>query len=169
MSVTQEQLKRLFHYNPWTGVVTRRVSSGQRGPKGHVLGSNGRRCQGYIQVRIEGQSYPLHRIIWVYVYGVFPDQIDHINGARDDNRIQNLRSVTNQENRKNCARHSNNKSGVTGVSWHTRDKTWLANIGVDGKLRHLGYFDDKKDAIAARRAAEEDHGFHTNHGRAAAN
>jgi len=94
-----------------------------------------------------------------------PDQIDHVNGVRTDNRIENLRSVTHAENGRNQAIPRNNTSGVMGVARRTRGKKWHAQIKVGGKQIHLGSFDDKDEAIAARAAADIEHGFHENHGR----
>lgn len=120
---------------------------------------------GYKQGRIFGRKYLAHRIIWKLVHGTDPEQVDHINGIRDDNRIENLRSVTSQENLKNQKMCSNNTSGVMGVYWYKRLGKWSARIMVAGKNKHLGYFTDKFDAIKARKNAEKEHGFHTNHGR----
>lgn len=83
--------------------------------------------------------------------------IDHINGDTLDNRRSNLRECTNTENCRNRADNYNNKSGYKGVFWYTHCKTpkWVANITVDRKKIHLGYFENIEDAIEARRKAEE--------------
>jgi hypothetical protein len=121
---------------------------------------------GYYQGRVCSRHMQAHRVIWAVVKGRWPsEQIDHINGIRTDNRLQNLREVSVSENRKNQRRRSNNTSGVTGVSWARTKQKWLADIRVNGKQIYIGRFDDFEDAVAARKAAEAKYGFHENHGR----
>lgn len=106
-----------------------------------------------------------HRVIWAIVYGEWPLQVDHINGDRADNRIQNLRSVTAQENARNRGLRSDNKAGVTGVCWDRKEGKWIAQLTVDGRNRRLGAFNSKDDAAAAwRDAFEKQDGFHPDHG-----
>lgn len=99
--------------------------------------------------------------------GTIPDgyQVDHINGIRSDNRIENLRIVKNSENSKNQKRKSTNKSGMTGVSWDTQTQRWRAHITVNGKMISLGRYIHKLDALTARKNAEIKYNFHENHGR----
>lgn len=121
---------------------------------------------GYLYGSIFCRSYSAHRVIWAIYFGEWPlDDIDHINGGRSDNRIKNLRSVARSENMKNKKLPLNNTSGVMGVFWANLEKRWYAQITCDGKLKHLGKFLNKDDAIAARKAAEVKYGFHANHGR----
>ena len=120
---------------------------------------------GYLCGSIDNQCFRSHRIAWVLHYGEWPTgQIDHINGVRDDNRISNLRAVSNQENQKNKAMVSNNTSGVTGVSWFKVRRKWKAHIKVDGRYLHLGYFDFIEEAAAARKEAATKYGFTERHG-----
>ena len=121
---------------------------------------------GYKRGKIGAKPHKAHRVIWAIVHGAWPEcEIDHINGDRSDNRIVNLRSVTRQENAKNQKVRSDNMSGVLGVSWNKRDKRWQPYIKANGKNKNLGSFRSKADAIAARKAAEKEHGYHENHGR----
>jgi len=159
--LTQAELKELLHYNPDTGALTWLKSGKGRKANGETKGLN----NGYFTIRIKGRQYKSHRLAWLYVYGVWPkDQVDHINHITTDNRIANLREVTNQENHRNASLSKNNTSGVTGVYWHKQIKKWLASIHVDYKKTHLGCFDKFEDAIAARKKAENKYGFHENHG-----
>lgn len=121
---------------------------------------------GYLSVSSNLKSQLVHRIIWEMHHGKIPDgmQIDHINHIRDDNRIENLRLVSNQENHKNISMQSNNTSGITGVYWHKAAKKWMASIKIDGKMRYLGLFSDINSAAKARLSAEKEHEFHDNHG-----
>ena len=107
-----------------------------------------------------------HRIIWAMTRGEWPrNQIDHIDGDRGNNRIENLRDVTNQENAQNITIPSDNTSGTIGVTWCKKNGSWKAQIGVNQRLINLGYFDAKADAINARKLAEREYGFHKHHGR----
>lgn len=127
--------------------------------------SAGHTCkQGYRRIEIGSSRFAAHRVIWLMLFGRLPEAIDHINGNRADNRLCNLRSVTVAENNRNIARRRDNKSGTTGVDWKKALGRWRAQIAVDGRDIHLGYFDTKDAAVAARKHAEQQHGFHINHG-----
>ena len=122
---------------------------------------------GYIYIQIEGARFMAHRVIWKMMTDVDPEQVDHINGFRTDNRWSNLRDVTRIVNCQNARLSKNNQSGALGVMFHKASNKWLAKIGVGMKIVHLGVFDQFDDAAAARKAAEIEYGFHENHGRAA--
>lgn len=155
--ITQAIVKNLFHYSPETGIF-KRTKSGKR--VGHTRGRGG-----YLGVEFGGKGYYLHRLAWIYVYGELPEKhIDHINHVRSDNRIINLRMVTRSGNLKNSSKRKDNTSGVTGVHWRKVNVKWTAAIQSNGKLFVLGSYDDKFDAICARKSAENKHGFHLNHG-----
>ena len=120
---------------------------------------------GYSRLQVNGKGYYSHRVIWCLLTGEFPpEEIDHINHKRNDNRMSNLRIVTHQENQKNRKMRNDNTSGKTGLSWHKRDEKWQVDIKVDGKTTYIGSFNDKAEAIKARKAANIKYGFHANHG-----
>lgn len=121
--------------------------------------------KGYRKGTLDGVSYPAHRIIWKLVNDEDPDEVDHENGNKLDNRIGNLRGTDHRGNSMNRKLNSNNTSGFHGVRWNQTKKKWQATIHVHGANQHLGFFDDKEGAIAARQEAEVRHGFHANHGR----
>ncbi|NOD87414.1 MULTISPECIES: HNH endonuclease [unclassified Ruegeria] len=121
--------------------------------------------KGYMRGAVERFPLYAHRAAWAIMYETWPDYIDHINGDRSDNRILNLRNVTPSDNQKNQKRRLDNSSGVIGVSFHKHMRKWQAQICSHGKQHHLGVFNDKTAAIAARKAAEIEFGFHPNHGR----
>ena len=107
---------------------------------------------GYVTIAIRRSAYKAHRLAWLYVYGEWPDNIDHINGSPVDNRISNLRSVTFEENGKNMKLNSNNSSGLMGVHWHALSKKWQARITCNKTRLHLGYFRDFFEACCARKS-----------------
>ena len=150
--LTQERLKALFNYNPTTGQVTRKVKIKHR-LAGTLVGTSGAR--GYLQCSVDGEVHKVHRLVWLYVHGVWPTgQIDHINHVTSDNRIDNLRDVSCAQNHQNRARKTKSASGHLGVTWHKRDQRWQAHIELDGKSTHLGLFQNLDDAVAARKQAE---------------
>jgi hypothetical protein len=123
---------------------------------------------GYKTGEIFAKAYRAHRVIWAMANGKWPDaHIDHINGDKLDNRIENLRDVPQLENWRNQARPKNNVSGVVGVCKVKPSGKWLAYIYVDRKCVRLGLFSCFEDACAARMKAAAEFGFHPNHGRAA--
>jgi hypothetical protein len=161
--LTIERARELLDYDPDTGVFRRRVSQGGMRPS-TVTGTP--HSVGYLQVCIDGRLYLAHRLAWFITFGKWPEgQIDHANGCRTDNRLVNLRVVSGDvEQHRNRAKPRNNTSGVTGVHWHKPTGKWRAQIMVERKNKHLGIFDSFEDAVRARKAAEEEHGFHENHG-----
>ena len=153
--LTQKELKNRLIYDDKTGLFSNK--------KGKIIGSI---SLGYIRISINKKSYQAHRLAWLYVYGKLPKcQIDHINHNRADNKINNLREVTNLENGKNQSLRNDSKSGVVGVSWHTASKKWRARIMVDGADIHLGHFFLFHEAVNARKNAEVLYDFHENHGK----
>ena len=153
MELTRARLRELFDYDPETGVVTRLVRTANRHKVGEAVGTKGSR--GYLQATVFGKKYPLHRLVWFWVHGVWPPyDVDHRNRMRTDNRIKNLRCATRAENNHNAGRSRANWSGYTGVAWDSARCKWLAQISVAGKSIHLGRFDSALRASAAYQAAK---------------
>lgn len=122
----------------------------------------------YLVIKIFRQDIRAHRLAWKYMTGDWPKgEIDHIDGNTRNNKWANLRDVSKAENQKNQKTASNNTSGALGVAWHKQRQKWCAVIISDNRRYWLGLFDEKADAIAARKAAEQRFGFHENHGRSA--
>jgi len=148
--MTQEELKNLLFYDCSTGVFIWKV---QRGPvkPGMVAGSDDK--LGYRIIRIKRKAYKAHRLAWLYVYGSFPTKgLDHINRNPSDNRINNLREATIQENSLNISLPRHNKSGYFGVSWHKTRKKWHASVCVHAKNKTIGYYPTALEAAKAREA-----------------
>jgi hypothetical protein len=129
------RLRELLHYDPTTGVFTRR--SNGRGA--------GYRAKTSVEIRVDHQLHRAHRLAWLYMTGAWPqNHIDHIDGDQFNNRFANLRDVTRTVNMQNRRRaQSNNRLGLQGVSaWGSRFKARL-----DGSK--LGAFDTPEEAHAA--------------------
>ena len=112
---------------------------------------------GYVRITIKGKKYPVHRIIWALSNNILPKiehQIDHINGIRSDNRIENLRLVTASGNSRNTEFHRFNKDKDLGLYYRKDRKKWRVGITINRKRIWLGCFNNKKDAINARKEAE---------------
>ena len=122
-------------------------------------------CGGYKRGELAGKRYLSHRVIYKLVTGEEPEFVDHIDRNKLNNKIENLRSVCHQENMKNQKMAENNTSGVTGVYKNERYGTWFSSIRNNGKTIYLGVFKNMNDAILAREVAEEEYGYHHNHGR----
>ena len=122
---------------------------------------------GYCTGHLLGAHVKAHRVIYKMIHGEEPEFIDHINGNRADNRIENLRPVTLQDNAKNRRMNASNQSGAAGVQYSPRLRKWVAAIGVGAKNKHIGVYNCFTAALIARKLAEQKYDFHPNHGRAA--
>lgn len=161
--ITYKEVSALLEYNPTTGALTWKIDTNREAKAGHPAGCVVRR--GYIRVGIKGKSYYAHRLAWLLHYGEWPAQeIDHIDHDRSNNKIDNLRAVDHRDNTKNQTLRKTNTSGVNGVCWFEREQRWVAYVYVAGKPTCLGYFTAFNEAVAARLAANKQHGYHENHG-----
>ena len=154
-----ELLRELFEYDSAIGQLRWRVRLSNRTKTGAVAGTI--RPDGYYKIRIRGDFFYSHRIIWYLLTGEDPRnlQIDHINGRKSDSRIENLRLAEHWANCANKDTPANNTSGFLGVSWDKAKGKWAAKIGKDGETINLGRFKSAKEAAAVRRRAElEFHG-----------
>lgn len=143
-SLTQAGLWELLYYDSDTGRFTWLVKrKGTRLDK-QAGWMNPRK---YRHIIIDQRMYFEHRLAWLYTYGCWPaNQIDHINRDPSDNRICNLREATCSENRINAKRQVNNTSGYKGVVFDNQCCRWRAQIKINGSTKHLGHFDNPKDA-----------------------
>ena len=149
--LSQELLKEHFEYRDghlwWVKPRTRSVKVGQQFGSYHP--------EGYRKGKLKGKFYREHRLVWLYHYGAWPkDQIDHINGVKDDNRIENLRECTHQQNQFN-KKSWGKTSPYKGVYWYKQRKKWRAQYKHKGKLYYLGLFETGEEAAEAYRKATE--------------
>jgi hypothetical protein len=109
---------------------------------------------GYRVIKIEGKRYKAHRLVWKYHCGKDPKEfIDHIDGNKTNNNMENLREATNQQNLFNRGPQKNNKLGIKGVK-KQRNK-YIATIEINGKRKHLGLFNTIEEARLAREESEK--------------
>ena len=165
--ITQAQLKEVLHYCPETGVFTWLIGrpGRRKGSEAGCVNRGKHSGKSYRHVGVHNRDYLAHRLAFLYMTGDFPeDQVDHMDGNGLNNAWSNLRAVTGAENSKNIRKCANNTSGTTGVYWDRRKRKWQVKIKLPGLYKSLGYFHNKEEAIAARKAAEVFYGFHENHG-----
>lgn len=111
--------------------------------------------KGYPKAEWERKEHFVHRILMGFPEA--PEQVDHINGVKHDNRMSNLRIVTALENQMNRGFRKTNKSGVIGVSWKKDKSIWEAKLCVGGKVVHRSTHKELKDAATARQDAVREH------------
>ncbi len=154
--LTQARVRELFDYRS-DGELIRKVQLCSTARVGDVAGCL--RGDGYKIVMVEGKFYLNHRLIWFWHHGYFPEfGLDHIDRNPSNNRIENLREVSQSCNMRNV-KQRNSLSGVTGVYWFKRDSKWQAQIRISNKNIHLGYYDTILEAAKARWEGEVKYGF----------
>lgn len=159
MQLSIEKVRECFEYDPSTGAFKWRsrpvehfssAASQRRWNGAHAgkpAGSKGR--LGYILINVGGYPFFAHKLAWAYIFGEWPEILDHINRDTGDNRIVNLRKCTRSQNQHNRAACITNKSGFKGVSYHKQRGAWRATIYVNSRQKHLGLFKTPDAAHAA--------------------
>jgi hypothetical protein len=163
---SQERLRELFEYRDHESQpFIWKISLSNRVKIGDVAGCS-TSVSGYCQVGIDDTYLRIHRLVWIYHNGDIPDKmfVDHIDGDKLNNRIENLRLATRSQNQHNCKKQSNNTSGVKGIGWNKQRKKWRARITINGKSIWLGYYNTIEEAEAAITAARNNlHGEFARH------
>lgn len=181
IELTQEIVRELLDYDPETGVLRWK----ERGL--HWFSTDGKKTQthlmnqwnsrlagkeaftstsnnGYKVGAVKDRKFLAHRIIWLWVYGWVPEEVDHKNGDKTDNRIVNLREVTRAINQRNKRKLSNNTSGYCGVTQDKRDGKWTATFVVDGLKYSCGYWETPEQANEALMKKRAEFDFSERHG-----
>lgn len=159
-----DRLRAALRYEPKTGKLFWRLRPDARpcwnsryaGKEAFTAERDGYRCGS-----LDGKMLQAHRVAFAIMIGRWPIGIDHENGKRSDNRWSNIVEADAGKNRKNQRRHRRNQHGVMGINRRAETGKWRVVIG----RKYVGQFGTKKAAVAARRAAEREHGYHPNHGR----
>ena len=143
--LTQNELKSILHYDEFTGIFTR-LKNSPMAKAGSICNSPDK--NGYIVIGVSRKNYKSHRLAFLYVLGAFPaNQVDHKNGIKSDNAWSNLREATNSENAQNKRNpQANNTVGYLGVWFHVRNKSFVARITINGKVKYLGCFATAEEA-----------------------
>ena len=145
--ITQKRLKELFEYE--NGLLIRIVKTSNNTKVGDVVGTS-TDAAGYAMVKIDGATQRVHRMIWIYHNGAIEDKyiIDHKDRNKSNNKIENLRKVTKQENSFN--------SNAKGYYYYKKLKKWRALIGIDGVRKSLGCFETEAEAKVAYQNAKKE-------------
>ena len=124
----------------------------------------GTSAHGYLQFSINSKAFMVHRVIYLMHHGYLPKYVDHIDRNTLNNKIENLRECTKSQNSHNQTLRAKNKSGIKGVYWNKDNKRWHAQIGINRKRKHVGFFKTVEEARHAMVEARiKYHGEFANH------
>lgn len=154
-ALTAEFVREILDYDFLTGIFQwryrpdrpRKWNTRYAGQEAGTCGQNG-----YVYIQVpKPHNYFAHHLAWLHVHGVWPpQQMDHINGVRSDNRISNLRLATDSENSSNKIMQRNNTSGHIGISFDPQRKLWRGRVNFQGKTYDAGFFETAEEAATAR-------------------
>jgi hypothetical protein len=147
--ITQDRLKELLNYDPDNGIFTWKIKTNKVNI-GDIAGNVSVALKGYVKIGIDKKQYWAHRLAFLYITGSLPkEHVDHIDGNPNNNKWDNLRSCSRNENYQNRSRKKNSTSKYLGVSWGKKSNKWQSRIQVNGKVNYLGCFDTEESAYAA--------------------
>jgi hypothetical protein len=144
--LTPLRLKELVSYDPETGEFCRLVSVSSV-LAGLVKAKPSK--NGYLRMHIDGRLYYLHRLAWLYFYGKWPKEVDHIDGNPSNNKISNLRDCLHNQNMQNMSTKTIAVSGLKGAYWHPICQLWQSKIRYENRTKSLGYFHTAEEAHKA--------------------
>ena len=156
----QQLALELFEYRD--GNLYRKVATGRNVKVGDLVGNMPNK-KGYRKVRFCEKTHSVHRIIFLMHHGYIPEQVDHIDGDKLNNKIENLRPATAQQNsfnKKSC----NPSSGYKNVAWNEECKKWQVQLQINGKKKYFGLYKDIELAdLVAQEARNKYHGKYARH------
>lgn len=139
---TQEEAAALFEYRD--GALYWKTNRGYSKVMDKPVGS--KTANGYLESKINGKGFKVHRMVFLLHHGWLPEMVDHIDGDRTNNAIENLRAATAQNNKFNQKLYKCNTSGVKGVSWNKEHNKWSAQISYNRRKKFLGRYDTVEEA-----------------------
>lgn len=145
-----QELKDHFYYDPTSKTGLRwKYGNGTRMRANDVAGGN--QAGGYFGVKFKARDYMVHRIIYELEIGELgpQDGVDHINGNRMDNRVENLRKANVSQNTRNQAKQPGKTSKYKGVTFCKKSSKWKTTVKAEGKSIHLGMYKDEASAALA--------------------
>jgi hypothetical protein len=157
--MTQEYAHSLFEYKD--GSLYWKVRKAPHVKIGARVGSP---ILGYESVYVDGRNWRIHRLVFLMQHGYMPKMIDHINGDRKDNRIENLREANHQTNAYNQNMKCNNKSGIKGVSWNKDRQKWVVRVNHNKKTYQRYVQDLELAELVAIEMRSKLHGEFANNG-----
>lgn len=158
--VTKAQVLDLFDYRD--GTLYWKISRTNGVKVGDQVGTI--KSSGYMQTAVNGKSITVHRVVFLMHHGYLPEQVDHADGDKLNNRIENLRDATSAQNNSNRGLPANNTSGIKGVCWHKTNMKWSVSISVNKKRSYFGAYDDLELAeLVAIEARNKYHGGYSRH------
>jgi hypothetical protein len=154
LAISHDYVLSAFDYQD--GNLIRKI--GRAGEVGQIAGCL-HKGKGYIHVKIKAKSFKAHRLVFLYHHGYLPEIVDHIDGNKRNNKIENLRAATKEENCRNQKIRSTNKSGYKGVKWIEHCKKWQVEVCKNYKQLRFGMYEDLELAgLVAVEATELIHG-----------
>lgn len=144
MQISQDELNQFFDYDAESGNLIWKVHTNSHMKIGEVAGWED--PKEYRQISLLGKRYKAHRLIWIYHYGELNGILDHIDGDKHNNRIENLRLATPSQNNCNTGLIKSNKSGLKGLYWDKINEKWRVQIEINRVRKNVGRFADLFEA-----------------------
>jgi len=160
MDNLQSRFHELFAYAD--GKLIRKISIGASKARSIV---SYKEPNGYLRVRIDGKRYTVHQVVFCMQHGYIPKMLDHINGIKDDNRIENLREANSSQNGYNTKTPKANTTGTKNVQYIKHMNKYQVRLRINKQNTVIGHFEDLELAqLVAMEARNKYHGVYANHG-----